>query len=102
MHQGRRPPPRGLPRRRRLGGTPTVAAHGRHGGVGFSARPGRSRSGGFEVATPGPTPATTSSSSSQTDIQPSARVGGGGGGGIGADSGIDGTSGGERWSCFPW
>jgi hypothetical protein len=41
------------------------------GGVGFSVRPDRSRSGGFEVATPGPDPAMTSSSSSQTGLRPS-------------------------------
>jgi hypothetical protein len=73
MHQGERPqpPPQGLPHWCRLGGTSTAATRGRHGGVGFSVRPDRSRSGGFEVATPGPDPAMTSSSSSQTGLRPS-------------------------------
>jgi hypothetical protein len=49
MQQGRRPPPpRGLPRRRRLGCVLVAAARGRHGGVGFHLRvPRGSRSGGF-------------------------------------------------------
>jgi hypothetical protein len=111
MQQGRRLslPPRGLPHRHRLGGTPAVAAHGRHGGVDSlcgQADPDLVASMSLCL---GRLPPRRRHPQGQTCLWPS-RVGGGGDGGGNArplppvnlcqvgGGGVDGASGGDRWS----